>query len=465
MNDLFVALFVITTDGIREVANRRISPNTVNRFEGFEFRMLYNDVKFFQCRVYAYNIYATQVLHATVDNCGFRIGGQYDTPILIKTVDGFTGVLCTYIIVISQSTIDSKSMLNLIGIDSEWKVSADTYSTLKEKCAHFERICGFAETMNYIQRQDEYSKSTSYTISHTKVYDEGFFSSLNPNKETAVSFQENLTLLAGKDAVAQGKRTAVLNFANPIEPGGGVLRGAKAQEENICRSSNLYKSLTSEKASEYYQSNKNILTKNQFNSMFLGTDKVIYSPGVLVLKEDVNYQAGFLYSGNEQYVEQPFTVDVLTCAAPFFSGSGYILPDGDLQHVFERRIRNVLEAAIDNEVEVIILGAFGCGAFHNPVNVVADAFREVLLETRYRTAFDKIIFAVKRTDIICPNIEAFERNFASFPEKNHRGIEKQHRDLWKWTCDCGLEHPWDADCCDKCNNQRRRAQKITCYNR
>ena len=132
MNDLFVALFVITTDGIREVANRRISPNTVNRFEGFEFRMLYNDVKFFQCRVYAYNIYATQVLHATVDNCGFRIGGQYDTPILIKTVDGFTGVLCTYIIVISQSTIDSKSMLNLIGIDSEWKVSADTYSTLKE---------------------------------------------------------------------------------------------------------------------------------------------------------------------------------------------------------------------------------------------------------------------------------------------------------------------------------------------
>ena len=252
-----------------------------------------------------------------------------------------------------------------------------------------------------------------------------------------MSFQENLTLLAGKDAVAQGKRTAVLNFANPIEPGGGVLRGAKAQEENICRSSNLYKSLTSEKASEYYQSNKNILTKNQFNSMFLGTDKVIYSPGVLVLKENVNYQAGFLYSGNEQYVEQPFTVDVLTCAAPFFSGSGYILPDGDLQHVFERRIRNVLEAAIDNEVEVIILGAFGCGAFHNPVNVVADAFREVLLETRYRTAFEKIIFAVKRTDIICPNIEAFERNFASFPEKNHRGIEKQHRDLWKWTCDCG----------------------------
>ena len=140
MNDLFVALFEITTRGIREVANRTIKPNTVNRFEGFEFRMLYNDAKFFQCRVYAYNTYTTLLLNATVDNCGFRIGGQYDTPILIETDGGFAGVLCTYIIAISQSIIDSKSMLDLIGIDSEWKVSADTYRTLKEKCAHFERI-------------------------------------------------------------------------------------------------------------------------------------------------------------------------------------------------------------------------------------------------------------------------------------------------------------------------------------
>ena len=40
----------------------------------------------------------------------------------------------------------------------------------------------------------------------------------------------------------------VLNFANPVNPGGGVRRGARAQEEDLCRKSSLLLSLESETA-------------------------------------------------------------------------------------------------------------------------------------------------------------------------------------------------------------------------
>ena len=78
-----------------------------------------------------------------------------------------------------------------------------------------------------------------------------------------------------------------------------------------------------------------------------------------------------------------------------------MLPNGDLQYLFEKRIRNILEVAIDNEVDVLILGAFGCGAFHNPPDIVADAFREVLLTDRYRKSFEQIVFARNRIIQLC----------------------------------------------------------------
>ena len=44
----------------------------------------------------------------------------------------------------------------------------------------------------------------------------------------------------------------VLNLANPVNPGGGARRGARAQEEDLCRKSSLLLSLEDVSAKSYY---------------------------------------------------------------------------------------------------------------------------------------------------------------------------------------------------------------------
>ena len=267
----------------------------------------------------------------------------------------------------------------------------------------------FQGTQNYISENAELCEKTQELMRNTKIYREHFYSSKVPDYNMYIGI-ENAPTLEVAETYAKRQKTAVLNFANPLEPGGGVFRGADAQEEYLCRMSNLYHSLSSESAHLYYAQNRVIKRKNQFNSMFLGTDAIVYSPEVTVFKKAVDFLSG---EKIESITNDWFNVDVITCAAPFFSGLGYILPNGDLQYLFENRIRNILETAIENDVKTIILGAFGCGFFHNPPEVVADAFRTVLLEERYRKAFFNVIFAIKPKNKNDQNIEIFKKKLGN----------------------------------------------------
>ena len=71
----------------------------------------------------------------------------------------------------------------------------------------------------------------------------------------------------------KSKPILVLNLANPVNPGGGVRRGSKAQEEDLCRKSSLLLSLESSKASAYYKYNKSLNT-------YMGSDAVMITPQV-----------------------------------------------------------------------------------------------------------------------------------------------------------------------------------------
>lgn len=159
------------------------------------------------------------------------------------------------------------------------------------------------------------------------------------------------------------KEPLVLNFANPYTPGGGVLNGAKAQEEDLCRRSTLYGSLTSPTAFEFYSENKDA-NGCEF------TDAAILSPCVEVFRDS---------DGN--FLDEPFDVAVLTMAAPYMPGLTNRKP-AEIFDLFKSRILGMLHIAIENGYECLVLGAWGCGAFGNDPQLVSLVFFEALKEIR-----------------------------------------------------------------------------------
>lgn len=201
-----------------------------------------------------------------------------------------------------------------------------------------------------------------------------------------------------------GTKVAVLNFASASHPGGGVTTGAGAQEESICRCSTLHPCLKAP------QMEKLFYEPHWYQKNALHNDDCIYTPGVTVIKTDTSSPE--LLDESDWY-----NVDVITCAAPNLRnferkkdllvdkyGSGSITDEG-LKQLHIKRLRRILDIAILNKVESIILGAFGCGAFMNDPRIVAEATAEALKD--YLHAFKNIEFA-----IFCR--PGFEQNYKEF---------------------------------------------------
>lgn len=264
-------------------------------------------------------------------------------------------------------------------------------------------LASFSNTLNMINSYPFLTYETKKAMHSSRVYKEGFISNaVSPHYENARVEVISGTTFATAKGYCKFGRVAVLNFANPENPGGGVQNGAMAQEECLCRSSNLYPCLCDKSVfNEFYLYHRNLRS-------FFYSDRLIYTKGVTVFKDDCEVPQ--LMPENEW-----FQVDVVTCSAPYIARRKYT-NQAALKELFKNRIKNIFEAALDSGAEVLVLGAFGCGAFKNPPEIVAKAFHEVIDENAYQAKFKKIVFAIKSTVdndqyMACPNLTAFEEEF------------------------------------------------------
>lgn len=264
----------------------------------------------------------------------------------------------------------------------------------------------FNDTQNRIRADEALHGRSLRSQAASRLYLDGYVSPIRYVKGTGrVSVCENTTFRCAAEYAQSGLKIAVLNFASPYEPGGGVLRGAMAQEECLCRCSSLYNSL----AQPYFQKHYYQYHAHQRSDLF--SDRIIYSPLITVIKGD---------DAHAPLLPKPFVTDVITCAAPYIRRQGQF-SERELYAVYVSRIRNILETAMGNGVDALILGAFGCGAFHNPPQLMADAFYQLLIREGYAQRFQKVVFAIKRTGAVCGNLYAFERAFYG---KSQEGTNK-----------------------------------------
>ena len=198
-------------------------------------------------------------------------------------------------------------------------------------------------------------------------------------------------------------RIAVLQFASGTNPGGGVIRGGVGQEENLCRCSTLYPCLQAKKVRKQFYNRHRV----QGNPYY--TDTCLYLPGITGIREEV--PDGVLLPEDDRY-----TFDVITCAPPnmrmhkwkeeysaaqvgrrevegIYNMGKSGIDRVDKEWLIEQRVRRIIQTAIRNHVDILVLGAFGCGIYGNSPEVVANAFKTALKECSH--SFTAVVFAIQ----------------------------------------------------------------------
>lgn len=223
----------------------------------------------------------------------------------------------------------------------------------------------------HTEAMETYAADTKFSVENTKIYDSTItFFNHDTEHQPSVSFMNVGTVEAIGETVNTGK-IAVLNFASFKNPGGKFLEGSSAQEECLCHASNLYNILS--QFGDFYKENA------RDTNQCLYRNRGLYIPEVVFITPQGQRKA-----------------DVITVAAPNYKAASryYYVPKSVNEDYLLDRIEFIKSIAEANNVNTLILGAYGCGVFGQNPKEVAEDFNKVFT---YSTV-DNIIYAVPGSD-------------------------------------------------------------------
>ncbi|CAF0972161.1 unnamed protein product [Didymodactylos carnosus] len=218
-----------------------------------------------------------------------------------------------------------------------------------------------------------------------------------PYKETFVEVVNEDCLCCYQDLIKNSDEKklspVVLNMANADTPGGGYRRGDGAQEENLFRRSNYFRSLDvdldPEKPTNRFCCNSDCKEESigKKPKMYpMDEFGAIYTSGLTVFRnpEDQGYS----------FMSEPM-YDV--CAIPMAADpkveidkNGRLVPKDSI--ALRKKIENIFAIAYHQKHNCLVLSALGCGAFKNPPKHVALIFKSVI--EQYAGFFKSIHFAI-----------------------------------------------------------------------
>ena len=205
--------------------------------------------------------------------------------------------------------------------------------------------------------------------------------------QTEVRVENDDCVLVAKRLIDEGYNPAMLNLADLYTPGGLVEYGSGAQEENLCRRSNLILSLYQFSQARIRQYPDLGLVQHADQYPMDGRNGGVYS-GIVTFFRGPESEGSLLE-------ETPYNIPVISVAAlsgPRIGSDGMMLPQET--EITLEKMRTIFRIGMANFHDSLVLSAMGCGAFANPPAHIAKLFHQVIEEDEFKNAFRLIDFAI-----------------------------------------------------------------------